>query len=206
MTFKRSLIRWLTLTLTLLLLLPAASLAETAAPVETFASTEAAQAADAASATTAPTDTNAQGKPYVLDAFAGTNLDLTQYAGKAIWLNFFTGWCSYCMEEIPYIKQVFDEYDPDQLQIILIHVWDGENADDSAAIVKKYGLEDMLLVEDEKLDLSNLVGLQGFPTNLFIDKEGYLHSGSYGLTYDEMVAYMDALNVGKKPDAAGTAQ
>ena len=41
--------------------------------------------------------TNEAGYPYVLDYFADTPLDVTQYEGKALFLNFFTGWCPYCM-------------------------------------------------------------------------------------------------------------
>ncbi|MDD2396248.1 MAG: TlpA disulfide reductase family protein, partial [Sphaerochaeta sp.] len=85
-------------------------------------------------------DTNDAGMPYVLNTFEGTALDLTQYQGKAIWLNFFTGWCPYCMTEMPYIKQIFDDYDPEQVAILLVHVWDGETADDSQEVIEKYGL------------------------------------------------------------------
>jgi len=145
------------------------------------------------------TATNAEGMPYVLDAFEGTDLDLTQYEGKAIWLNFFTQWCPHCMTEMPYIKQVFDEYDPDQLAIVLIHAWSGEDADASKAVIEEYGLQDMIMIEDDDMSLCDMVGLQGFPTSYFIDKDGYLYGGTYSLDYDGMVAYMDGMDVGKRP-------
>jgi len=149
----------------------------------------------------ATADTKADGMPYVLNAFEGTTLDLTQYEGKAIWLNFFTGWCPYCMTELPYIKQIFEDYDPEQLEIVLIHVWDGEDAEDSQAIIEEYGLQDMNMVEDEDMALTTLVGLQGYPTSYFIDKEGYLYGGTYGLDYDGMAAYMDGMNVARRTAA-----
>lgn len=158
----------------------------------------------AALAQSEPAATNADGKPYVLNAFEGTTLDLTQYAGKAIWLNFFTGWCPYCMTEMPSIKQVFDEYDPNEVAIILVHVWDGENADDSKAVIEKYGLQDMTMVEDQDMTLSGLVGLSGYPTSIFIDKQGYLHVGAYGLEYKAMVQYMEELGVAKRTTAASS--
>ncbi len=145
---------------------------------------------------------NDAGKPYVLNAFEGTALDLTQYQGKAIWLNFFTGWCPYCMTEMPYIRQIFDDYDPDQLAIVLVHVWDGENAADGQAVVAKYGLEGMIMVEDEDMTLAGLAGIQGYPTSYFIDKEGYLYGGTYGLEYDGMAGYMEALGVSKLASAS----
>jgi thiol-disulfide isomerase/thioredoxin len=157
-------------------------------PFSAFAQSDAADTAD----------TSAEDMPYVLDAFQGTALDLTQYQGKAIWLNFFTGWCPYCMTEMPYIRQIFDNYDPEQLAIVLVHVWDGEDAAEGQAVAAEYGLQEMIMVEDEDLALSNLVGLQGYPTSFFIDKEEYLYASTYGLDYDGMAAYMEELGVGTR--------
>ena len=187
----------------ILALVPFAAFAESDASSGSSANTT----ADAAVADDSDTtgDTNDAGMPYVLNAFEGTNMDLTPYEGKAIWLNFFTGWCPYCMTEMPYIKQIFDDYDPEQVAILLVHVWDGETADDSQEVIEKYGLQDMTMIEDEQMTLAGLVGLQGYPTSFFIDKDGYLYAGTYGLDYDGMAQYMAELNVAKRPDtvAAG---
>ncbi len=153
--------------------------------------------AEANPAETAPPEKNAEGMSYVLNTFDGTKLDLTQYKGKAIWLNFFTGWCGYCMTEMPFIRQAFDAYSPDEVAILLIHVWDGENADDSAAIVKRFGLEGMTVIEDEDMALSGKVGLSGYPTSIFIDKQGYVKTGTYGLEYSQMAEILDGLGVAK---------
>lgn len=153
----------------------------------------------------APAERNAAGKPYVLNEFDGTILDVSQYKGKAIWLNFFTGWCSYCMEEMPAIKQSFDAYSPDELAIVLVHVWQGENADDSAKVVERFGLQDMIMLEDEDMALSTLVGVAGFPTSIFIDKEGYIYGGAYALDFDGMAEYLDGMGVAKLAAAATVA-
>lgn len=180
-------------------LVPFAVLAETATTETTPAETSATE--------TAPAETNADGMPYVLSYFKDTPLDVTQYEGKALFLNFFTGWCYYCMQEMPEIKEIYDTYDPDQVAIILIHVWDGEDASDSAEVVSKYGLEDIILLEDEQLTLTNMVGLSGFPTSLFIDQQGYLKSYQPGaLDFDAMSQILDSMGIAKRADTEGTAQ
>lgn len=146
---------------------------------------------------TTPPERNADNMPYVFNAFEGTTLDLNQYKGKAIWLNFFTGWCHYCMEEMPDIKKVFDTYSKDELAIVLIHVWNGEDADDSAAVVKQFGLEAMTVVEDTDMMLSTIVNLSGYPTSIFIDQEGYLDTVTYTLQYDGMAEIIDGMGVAK---------
>ncbi len=146
--------------------------------------------------TTAP-ERNANDMPYVLNAFDGTTLDLSQYKGKAVWLNYFTGWCQYCMVEMPHIKQAFETYSTDELAIVLIHVWNGEDADDSAEVVKQFGLEAMTMVEDTDMTLSTIVGLTGYPTSIFIDKEGYLAKVINALDYDGMAEIIDGMGVAK---------
>lgn len=155
----------------------------------------------AESETADTTDTNDAGMPYVLNYFEGTPLDVSLYEGKALYLNFFTGWCTYCMQEMPDLKEVFEAYDPNEVAIILVHVWSGEDASDSAAVVEEFGLQDMILLEDDEMALTNMIGLSGFPTSLFIDKEGYLSSYYPGMmTYDTMSAALEDMGVALRAD------
>lgn len=156
----------------------------------------------AAFAEATPPARNAQDMPYVFDVFSGTAADLTPYKGKAVWLNFFTGWCKYCMEEMPDIRKTFDTYSTDELAIVLVHVWDGEDADDTAAVFKQFGLDGMTAVEDKDMSLAALVNLQGYPTSIFIDKDGYLASVAYALTFDKMAETIDGMGVAKAPEVA----
>ncbi len=135
-------------------------------------------------------------KVPILGLFENTKLDLSPYKGKAIFLNFFTEWCPYCMQEMPEIKQIFTDYSPAEMQIILVHVWDGENAANSESIKAKYGLEDMTFFEDEDMGVARMIGLPGYPTSVFIDKEGNLHTAmAYALNYDTMAQIMDEMGV-----------
>lgn len=156
----------------------------------------------AAIAEATPPARNADNMPYVFDVFKGTAVDLTQYKGKAVWLNFFTGWCTYCMEEMPDIKKAFETYSMDELAVVLVHVWDGENADDSAAVVQRFGLDGVTMVEDQDMSLAALVNLQGYPTSIFIGKDGYLASVAYALKYEDMAKIIDGMGVAKAADAA----
>ena len=152
----------------------------------------------AAAQAPAKPDHNADGLPYVFDAFSGTPLDLAPYEGKAVFLNFFTEWCGYCMREMSEIKRVYDDYAPDELQIILVHVWDGETAANTRSVRDTYGLHEMTFVEDEDRSLATAVGLPGYPTSIFIDKNGYLVTAvAAALTYDDMSKMMDDMGVGK---------
>ena len=142
----------------------------------------------------------AEEAPNVTDLLNSyTELDLTPYRGKAVFLNFFTEWCYYCMREMPDIKTLHDTYSEDELAIVLVHVWDGENADNTASVKEKYGLEDLTFFEDEDLMVASLVGLQGYPASLFLNPDGTLAgAANYMLTLDEMTEQLDGMGVARK--------
>lgn len=157
----------------------------------------------AAFAEVAPPSKNADGDPYILNRLTGSVVDATAYKGKAIWLNFFAGWCGYCMEEMPDIKKIFETYSSDDLAIILVHEWSNEDADDSAAVVKRFGLEAMNLVEDKDMSLFAKFNPLGLPTSIFIDAQGYQVLNWPGfLTYEQMTNIMDTMGIRTQEKAA----
>lgn len=163
----------------------------------------AAQTGEAAQTPTAQPQAAEEAAPIASELFSTyTNLDLAPYEGKAIFINFFTEWCYYCMQEMPDIKKLYDEYNEDELQVILVHVWDGEDASNSESVKATYGLEDLTFFEDEDRMVAAFVGLGGYPGSLFIAKDGTLHgAANYMLTYDQLSAYMEEMGVSKKAAA-----
>ena len=103
------------------------------------------------------------------------------------------------MQEMPDIKTLYDTYDEDELAIVLVHVWDGENADNTASVKEKYGMEDMTFFEDEDMLVASLVGLQGYPASLFLNPDGTLAAAAnYMLTLEQMTGQLDAMGVARK--------
>lgn len=145
----------------------------------------------------------AQEAPNVTDLLnTYTELDLTPYRGKAVFINFFTEWCYYCMQEMPDVKTLYDTYSEDELAIVLVHVWDGENADNTEAVKKKYGMEEMTFFEDEDMKVAQVVGLQGYPASLFLNPDGTLEAAAnFKLTLDQMTGQLDAMGVTRKAEA-----
>ena len=153
----------------------------------------------------APASASAQEaeKINLVEAMSVTNLDLSPYQGKAIFLNFFTEWCPYCMQEMPDIKKIFETYDQDELQIVLVHVWDREDETHTESVKKTYGLEDMTFFEDTDRSVTQWLGIPGYPTSIFIDKDGYFHSAApYMMTFEAIGAELDALGVAQADEVA----
>ena len=130
-----------------------------------------------------------------------TKLDLTPYLGKTVLVNFFTEWCTYCMQEMPDLKAAAEMYDPDTFQLVFVHPWDGEDASNTESVKAKFGMEDMVFVEDEDGAIASLVGLPGYPTSLFIDAEGTLVGAApFMLTLDQLTYQLDQMGAQRKAD------
>jgi len=135
---------------------------------------------------------------YVLTLFEPTGLDLSPYVGKALFLNFFTEWCPYCMLEMPDIKRVFDEYSRDELEIILIHPWDREDASHTESVRKRFELEELTFYEDPDQIIVRYLNLPGYPTSLFFDKEGDIAKAlPMMLTFEQMAEILDNMGVSR---------
>lgn len=143
------------------------------------------------------------GKIYIPSLFDGSGLDFSPYQGKAVILCYFVENDPTCIQQLIDLKRLQDEYDPEQLQILLIHVWDGkkENAKSIQRVAKSYMLEDMRFVEDKKKKLAKVMGVPAYPTTVFIGKEGDLHDAfARPLGYDQLAELVDAIGVGKLGD------
>ena len=160
------------LALLLCLLLPLSACAETAAP-------------------------EAEAAPNVVEILNEyTTLDLTEHLGKTVLINFFTEWCTYCMKEMPDMMEVNDLYDPESFQMILVHVWDGEDETNTENVKERFGMQHMTFWEDTDRMVAGVVGVPGYPATLILNPDGTLAAGQSGmLTYETLTAFLDEMGV-----------
>lgn len=161
--------------LLLCMLLPLSACAETAAP-------------------------QTESTPNVVDVLNEyTTLDLSEHLGKTVLINFFTEWCTYCMKEMPDMKEVNDLYDPESFQMILVHVWDGEDESNTESVKERFGMHHMNFFEDTDRVVASVVGVPGYPATLILNPDGSLAAGQSGmLTYDVLTQFLDGMGVERK--------
>lgn len=131
-----------------------------------------------------------------------TALDLEPYLGKTVVVNFFTEWCYYCMQEMPDLKAVNDLYDPESFQMVLVHVWDGEDETSTENVKEKFGMQHMTFFEDTDRLVASMVGLQGYPATLVINPDGTLSAAQSGMvTLEALTSHLDAMGVKRAQEA-----
>ena len=142
--------------------------------------------------------------PNVTDLlFKYTELDLNPYKGKTVLLNFFTEWCYYCMQEMPDLERVNDMYDPEQFQMVLVHVWDGEDETATENVKQKFGMEDMVFFEDTDRMVASAVGLMGYPATILVNPDGTLAYAVNSMVTEEwLTTALDEMQVSRVQEAA----
>lgn len=144
----------------------------TPVPADTAESTAARQTAeDAAAESAAAPDFTA----YDAD---GNAVQLSDYFGKPLVLNFWASWCGPCKSEMPAFQQAYEQ--EDGVQFLLVNMTGGrETQADAEALLAQEGYTFPVLF-DLDLDAAMTYGVTALPTTYFLDAEGNLVAWAQG--------------------------
>lgn len=118
------------------------------------------------------------GKPapdFQLPDLDGKEVNLSDFKGKPVLLNFWAGWCRPCVEEMPYLQQVYEEWP----ELVVLTV----NLGDSPSTVNRFMQSHQLslpVLLDTKQSLAQKYNVVSIPTTFFIDKDGIVRAKIIG--------------------------
>lgn len=128
----------------------------------------------------------------------GNEHKLSDYKGKAVFINFWATWCPPCREELPDIEALYNEYNLNQDEVIFLGITNPSSAeyphnqdsekDDIKAFIEENGYTFPILF-DETGEVLQGYGISSFPTTFLIDKEGNIVGYAPGkMTKDFMIS------------------
>lgn len=108
----------------------------------------------------------------------GKEHKLSDYKGKTVFLNFWATWCPPCKEEMPYIEELYNEYDKNSEDVVILGVASPNMGREGSKehiteFLKQQGYT-FPVVMDEDGSLLYQYGISAFPSTFIIDKEGYV--------------------------------
>ena len=112
---------------------------------------------------------------------AGDTFTLSEQAGNVVLINFWATWCGPCVEEMPALQDLYEEYgDSDNVKIILIN--SGESSQTVHRFLSQNGYT-MPCIYDTDNTVNDQYGVMGIPYTVIFNKDGTVaetYEGSYG--------------------------
>ncbi len=133
-----------------------------------------------------------QASGFNLDTVDGVAINLRDYTGKFVLLNFWATWCLPCREEMPAMSNLYDQLADVGLEVIGIHV--GPSLKDVKKFLEKVPVNFTILI-DKDMSLVNW-GVHGLPTTFLINSNGkliYQAIGERQWDSPEMVKFLTGL-------------
>ena len=108
----------------------------------------------------------------------GKPVDLSEFRGKVVILDFWATWCPPCRTEIPGYIVLQKKYASDGLVVIGVSV-DTDGTGPVKKFVKDFGINYRIVMADD--DIQNSYGpLLGYPTTFIIDRDGVIRDKKLG--------------------------
>ena len=117
----------------------------------------------------------------------GVAVNLADFKGRPLMLNFWATWCPPCLEEIPYFVELAEKYKDDGLVIL------GISTDDTAEQVKPFATQmnmnyPVLIGLDEPAVERAFGAMWAIPVTIFVKKDGNIcktHRGTQSKEFFE---------------------
>jgi peroxiredoxin len=121
---------------------------------------------------------------FTLVDLDGNQVSLSNFRGKAVFVNFWATWCPPCRAEMPEMEAVYQEYKNKDVVVIGVNVLESE--DDVRQFVEQGGYSWTFL-----LDVSGEVAANyevvSIPASFFIDREGIIQAVNIGSMTEQVM-------------------
>ena len=99
-------------------------------------------------------------------------VNLDDYRGKLVLLNFWASWCAPCKEEMPSLDSLQSNKNLNNLQIFPINVGQ-DNEKKAKDFFEELDIKTLNIYFDTTITLAKKFQLRGIPTTILINKDGY---------------------------------
>ncbi|MDD5758587.1 MAG: TlpA disulfide reductase family protein [Desulfobulbaceae bacterium] len=113
-------------------------------------------------------------------------IDITKFRGKAVLINFWATWCGPCVQEIPSLISLQDEFGPQGLAVIGVSM-DSNGEGPVKNLIAKTGINYPIVMGDAKIS-RDFGGIFGIPASFLIDQSGTVRKRFNGWTSHEAFA------------------
>ena len=109
--------------------------------------------------------------PLIFEDFSGNEVNLNQYNGKLVIINFWATWCPPCKKEMPSLDRLYQDSNFKNLQIFAVNM-DQSNTLKTKKFFTDLNIQKLEIFFDPDLNFVKEFKLRGMPTTVLINKKG----------------------------------
>ncbi|BBI36418.1 TlpA family protein disulfide reductase [Cohnella abietis] len=124
---------------------------------------------------------------FQLTDLEGNVVNLSDYRGQTVLMNFWATWCQVCKAEMPHVEKLYQNYKDLDVVVLSVNVTSQErNAQQVESYVDKHGLS-FPVVLDEQGTVAKQYQVTAYPTTYVIDSTGKIRNHYLGaISYENM--------------------
>jgi len=122
-------------------------------------------------------DISGKAPDFTLKSNSGKNLQLSDFRGQIVLINFWATWCGPCRQEMPKLNEIHKRYQRAGVTVLGVNVEDDSNLADD--FLSKNPV-DFPILYDTTSKVSELYKVDAMPYTVLVDADGemfYLHRG-----------------------------
>jgi len=101
----------------------------------------------------------------------GNPVDMSQFRGKLVLIDFWESWCGPCLQVFPAMQELREEY-PDEFEMLAVTVGLTEGPEDARAFAEEHGYDFTWLYDAN--GVFNELGGSGIPFKVYVNPDGEL--------------------------------
>jgi len=109
--------------------------------------------------------------PIVFEDFLGNKVNLGDYSGKLVIVNFWATWCKPCKEEMPTLDSLSQDKNFENLIIFPVNI-ENINYEKTKEFFSNLNIKKLEIFFDPNLNFVKELKLRGVPTTVIINKRG----------------------------------
>lgn len=116
---------------------------------------------------------------FTLSGRGGKAIDLSQFKGQVVMINFWASWCGPCREEMPLLEDIYKKYKPMGFTMLAVNV-EPNTKDADAWLAKLKKPVTFPIAYDVDSKVSKLYKVETMPSTVIVDRKGNvraLHRG-----------------------------
>ncbi len=125
---------------------------------------------------------------FTLRDIDGKTVNLADYQGKVVLLQFWATWCGPCQAEMPHLQKMYTELGPKGFVVLSISIDDARASSMVKPIIKKNGYTFPVLLDKDTSVVTKYNPTKSVPYAVVVDKAGKIASVHLGYNPGDEVA------------------